>query len=224
MAYFQTLILNSGGMRSLVATAMSVDAGDPNRMALLHVKDGRACVSIRQDHANRQATRYGIKQVFEVDIEHLHGRKRLPAMAGDEPAPKPAGREPVHSSLIRPQVLLVGLAYAVDLGVDRLIWPCQFNADYDAITRVSEQLILMQQLAELEHPKLPEVQTPLLELTDQQMVELGGHHAVPWELAWSCQLCGQTPCRQCATCKRRQVAFDAAGIVDPLAAGVPRPA
>ncbi len=62
------------------------------------------------------------------------------------------------------------------------------------------------------------IETPLLELTDQQVVELGGQLDVPWKLAWSCQFHGDKPCRVCDPCRRRQRAFDAAGVIDPVLA------
>ena len=66
------------------------------------------------------------------------------------------------------------------------------------------------------------LQTPLLELTDREMVELGAQLDSPFELSWTCFLGGdpgvpaaqRRPCRMCDGCKRRKAAFEGAGMVD----------
>ncbi len=204
------VILSSGGMRSLVATALAVQAHETNKIALLHIKDGRACAAVRLEHARRQAQHYKIRKLIELDLPHLRSVPTTSAQAEKEHA------------LLRPQMLLVGVAYAIDLGAGEVVWPCQFNADYRIAARVTEQVTLIEQLAELDHAALPTIRTPLVELSDRQLVELGGHQSVPWELSWSCQLCGGKPCKACPTCKRRHAAFESAGVVDPVDALVAR--
>jgi 7-cyano-7-deazaguanine synthase in queuosine biosynthesis len=60
------------------------------------------------------------------------------------------------------------------------------------------------------------METPLLELTDLQLLELGTHMQVPWNLAWSCDFGGESPCMACAGCWRRHAEFETAGLVDPI--------
>ncbi|MBI1336057.1 MAG: hypothetical protein GC164_03740 [Phycisphaera sp.] len=204
----ELLILASGGMRSLVATSLGLESTDPGRVVLLHVKDGRACGAVRLEHARRQADHYKVKQFHVMDLPNLQGRGAARTQDGS------------GLPLIRPQILLIALARAIEFGTPRVIWPVQANADLNTITRTSEQVLLLQQTVELEHPQQPLVQTPLLELTDRQLVELGVQQDVPWEKAWSCQMAGTKPCKSCETCRRRKAAFIAAGVVDPVETAV----
>ena len=102
------------------------------------------------------------------------------------------------------QALWIGLLQAVELGAARLIWPVQVNGDVEKASQITEQIVLLSHLFELEHADLPRIDTPLLELTDQQVIELGGQFDVPWKLAWTCQFPGDKPCRVCDRCQRRK--------------------
>lgn len=208
-----TLILASGGLRSLVATAAAASAQEKARMIFLHLKDGRTNAAVRLDHLRMQAEQYRIADVIELELPHLRSAEFASERDAEHAAP-----------LVRPQVLLTALAQAVELGAGRVIWPAQVGGDYDTIAAVTEQVILVQHLAQLDHAALPTIETPLLELTDAQVVELGGQLEAPWVMAWSCMLNGEKPCRLCEACRRRRAAFDAAGVVDPADPTARRPA
>jgi 7-cyano-7-deazaguanine synthase len=205
-----TLILVSGGLRSLVATAAAVAAEQHPPIILLHLKDRRPNLKTRAEHAHRQAKHFDLENPIEVDLPNLK-----------QPEPiTPEPRElPEHLPLHHAQTLTLGIAQAVALGADRLIWPVQPNADFPAVARLAEQITLAQHLAQLDLPQgtqPPAVDAPLLDLTDQQVLELGAQLNVPWDLAWSCLLRGENPCKVCDACRRRQAAFEAAGMIDPL--------
>ena len=116
--------------------------------------------------------------------------------------------------LTRPQLLLAGLAEARHQQAEAVIWPVSLNGDAQQGAQATEQSVLCEHLAESESEQTPRIETPLLEMTDQQVVELGGQLGVDWQLAWTCTRPGEHPCRACGGCRRRQQAFDKAGIVD----------
>lgn len=197
-------ILTAGGPRSLVATALTLADHERAYVFLLHVLNHRPSTKIRSEYVRRQAEHFQIADVTELE---------LPRIKLKRPSPDPA-----HTvSLPHTQVLVCAMARAVELGADRLIWPAQINGDFNSCARLTEQTVLVQHLAKIEHPFAPAVETPLLELTDKQLIELGNQLELPWDLAWSCQFQGEKPCRICPACRRRQAAFDAAGITDPAA-------
>lgn len=182
-------------------------------MIFLHLKDGRANAAVRLDHLRRQAEHFHIADVIELELPHL----RCAEFASE--------RDVKHAApLVRPQVLLTALAQAVELDAGRIIWPAQVDADYDTIARVTEQMVLVQHLAQLDHAALPTIETPLLELSDTQVIELGSQLDVPWTMAWSCMLNGEKPCRLCEACRRRRAAFETTGVVDPADPASRRPA
>ncbi len=113
-------------------------------------------------------------------------------------------------------MLITGLTRAIALGASRLIWPAQANGDFDAAVRITEQTVLAKHLALLEHDNPPSIETPLLELSDRQLIDLALQLNLPWELVWSCLAPGEKPCRVCNGCRRRQEAFGGAGLTDPV--------
>jgi 7-cyano-7-deazaguanine synthase len=207
MARPATLILTSGGLRSLVATATTLTGTPAPSVVLLHIQDGRAAAPRRLEHARRQALHFGASCLIELDASHVY----------DTPRPQP-NRPAPPAVLVRPQLLLSAVAQALQLGMTSIVFPVQFDADFAAMSRATEELVLVHHLVQIEDAALPypKVETPLLELTDQQVIELGAQLDVPWHLSWSCQKAGERPCRVCPACERRRGAFSAARMEDPL--------
>jgi 7-cyano-7-deazaguanine synthase len=57
---------------------------------------------------------------------------------------------------------------------------------------------------------------PLSGKTKVQVVKLASSLGVPLELTWSCHREGRDHCWSCEGCRTRRVAFDKAGVLDPL--------
>lgn len=211
------LILNAGGIRSLVATAMVTAEDAQARVVGLHWRHGTQSPQgrLRYDHARRQAEHF-----------QLH---RLMIRQSVVSEPSASGKAPelaqAHEPFARGTMLLAAVAEAQRLRAGRLVWPVQAGLDVQRTAGATELTILAQHLAQADQQlteadpaggSLPEMQMPLLELTDAQVIELGHELRVPWQLAWTC-LTGQgQPCRACAGCTRRRRAFEAARIEDPL--------
>lgn len=190
-------------MRSLVATALTLANHEGIRLTLLYIHDGRDNAITRREHVRHQAGHYGIGRVTEIDLPHAYGHGH-----GRGPGGEPMG------TLVPPRLLLAALAEARWQQAEQLIWPLSVNAETRAMAKASEQLQLCRYLAETEGTPMPELTAPLLEMSDQQVVELGAQLQVPWQLAWSCFEQAEHPCRTCTACRRRKAAFEAAGIVD----------
>ncbi len=211
MATQTSLILVSGGLRSLVALALAAaDMTQPNqsrRAVLLHIRDSQENAAQRHDAFRRQSQHYQMREVIELELPHLQAQRMDQLKQG-----KPA------SPLRRAQVLLTAMAQAVEWGASMVIWPVQFNADFDAVARVTESVVLARHLAQLDaahwppEAVLPSVQTPLLDLSDRQLIETGAQLDAPWHLAWTCERGTSAPCRVCIACRRRRSAFESAGI------------
>jgi len=60
-----------------------------------------------------------------------------------------------------------------------------------------------------------DIQTPLLQLTHEQVVILGEKFGVPWTLTTSCLRGGRFDCGECEGCARRRTAFFFAEVEDP---------
>jgi 7-cyano-7-deazaguanine synthase in queuosine biosynthesis len=118
--------------------------------------------------------------------------------------------------LVAPQMLLAALGCARHYQADRVIWPASFNGDLKAVARATEQTILADQSGDYDLGESPRIDTPLMELSDRQVIELGEELKAPWALSWSCIGSAELPCRACPGCRRRRSAFHAAGVADPL--------
>ena len=199
------LILSSGGLRSLVATALTQREEQKTRVSLLHLIDGRDNAVMRMESVRQQAEHFGIARIVELDLPHLYGHGQSRSSDG-----LPTG------TLVGPQTVLAAVAQARQQQIERVVWPVSFDGDDRAMARTTEQVLLLDHLAQVEATPMPRVETPLVEMTDQQIVELGGQMNLPWELAWSCAVQIDKPCKVCPSCRRRKAAFEAAGIVDPI--------
>ncbi len=60
------------------------------------------------------------------------------------------------------------------------------------------------------------VETPLLNMSKAQIIQMGLQWHVPYHLTWSCYKGGATPCGTCDSCFLRAKGFQASGIPDPL--------
>jgi 7-cyano-7-deazaguanine synthase len=59
------------------------------------------------------------------------------------------------------------------------------------------------------------LETPFVNLTKAQIVELGMDLSVPFERTYSCYKGKPTHCGKCGTCYERREAFKLAGFTDP---------
>lgn len=200
-----TIVLNGGGLRSLVATAVALADTAARDVVLLHLRDGLPNAAVRADHVRRQGRHFDIGRLIELDLPHVESAMYVPV-----------NQDGGASPLSHPQMLLAALGQAVRLRALRLIWPIQTDADFATVTRLTEQVVLIEHLAQLEQQQVPSIEMPLLELSDQQLIELGAQLEVPWPLAWTCMLSQDKPCAACPPCRHRHFAFEAAGIVDPI--------
>lgn len=199
------VVMHNGGLRSLVTCALLLSDEPPPRLTLVHLDDGREARLTRGKFVRKQAQAMGITRVTELSAPHLFGHGY-----GRAPDGGPLGM------LTRPQLLLAALAEARHQQAEAVVWPISVNGDPQQGALATEQAVLCDHLAETEAEQTPRIETPLVEMTDQQVIELGAQLGVDWALAWSCTRPGEQPCMACGGCRRRQQAFDKAGVVDTL--------
>ncbi len=204
------VIMSSGGLKSLVATALTASSGEKLRITLFHVLDGRENTATRLEYVRRQAEFLSIYHVNEIKMPHVFGHG-----FGKSPTGEPVGM------LASAQMILAALAHARFSQAEKVIWPAAFDGDPKSIAKATEQVLLCEHLAHIENSTIPALTSPLIEMTDQQIIELGGQLQVPWRLAWSCTNQTKSPCRTCPACRRRKNAFEKAGVLDPVEKLIP---
>ena len=199
------VVLNNGGIRSLVASSLLLSDEPAPRLTLVHIDDGRDARLTRRSYMRKQALALRITRVTELGIPHLFGHGY-----GRAPDGGPLGQ------LTRPQLLLAAIAEARYQQAEAVVWPISVNSDPNLGALATEQAVLCEHLAQCESESAPRIETPLAEMSDQQVIELGGQLGCDFALAWSCARAGETPCQACGGCRRRAQAFDKAGLIDPL--------
>ncbi|MFW5682955.1 MAG: 7-cyano-7-deazaguanine synthase [Phycisphaeraceae bacterium] len=220
----QTVVLSSGGLRGLIALALVQQEPERQRITLLRIDDGRPSRRRGADAAARQAEGFGAAHSVELSLTHIyaspHGHKA--------PAHRETSAQAAAPPLAADQVLLAAAAFARRLRCDRLVYPASYGLESERLSRATERLLLIEQLAATTPPEAAgeenetdevfslQIETPLFDLSDQQVVELGGQLGVDFSMSWSCMQDAARPCQQCRACKRRKVAFDKAGLEDPL--------
>ncbi|MEM9348091.1 MAG: 7-cyano-7-deazaguanine synthase [Planctomycetota bacterium] len=199
------VVLHNGGIRSLVASALLLSDEPAPRLTFVHIDDGREARMTRRNFLRKQALALKVTRVTELSVPHLFGHGY-----GRAPDGGPLGL------LTRPQLLLAALAEARYQQAEAVVWPVSVNGDATQGAAATEQAVLCEHLAQNEAESSPRIETPLAEMTDQQVVELGAQLGCDFSLAWSCSRPGETPCQACGGCRRRSQAFEKAGIIDPL--------
>lgn len=216
------LLLNDGGLRSLVAGSLLKYNEPDTRHWLLFVDDGRSTVGQAFEFAQKQGAAW---QAFRVDRVKAALSPRA-VLAPDQSDQGDASADPSSlGPLRRPAVLLTALAFAHQRGIQRVQMPAACDQDLEASALVTQQIELCQELIGLEptpthrsaDTKPPRLETPLLDFTDTQVLELGAQTGADYAKAWSCTMSMPKPCWQCQGCKRRLEAFKDAGLDDPIA-------
>lgn len=192
-----TLLLNSGGMGSLVATAI---ASRESHIAMLFVFDGRPGQSHYHECFARQAEYFGLDYTTVLHMNHLRGTDDHGQQIG----------------MAHQQLILAASGLAGQMNAQKLVWPIHVGEDFELVASVTEQIILLEQLAELELGHNLQIETPLLEMPDKELLEVGHQMNVPWELSRSCTMMNANPCRGCEKCRRRTIAFQQTMLTDPL--------
>ncbi len=197
MREIHTLLLNSGGMRSLVAAGTLGQEG----VAWLYVHDGRASDAHHRAAFVRQAEHFEPAFRCELSCEHV----RHETQGGSAGAP-----------LAQLQLLSVAAAQAVRLGALKIVWPISCGEDFEVVSRITETLVMLEHTAQVETGRTLTVETPLIDMTLEQVVQAGEQMDVPWRLSRTCQSSSPSPCGECASCRQRAAAFAAAHVGDPL--------
>ncbi|MEM7680696.1 MAG: 7-cyano-7-deazaguanine synthase [Planctomycetota bacterium] len=204
MAQAPLVVMVGGGPRGLVAAAVAVDQrrSEQEQVVLVHVADGRPSADNRLAAVQKQAEQLG---GLAVVVHHAPGL-----------AP-PTGEAAVDLSSA--QRILAATSVAMGKGADRLIWPAAVDGDELEAARAAEQALLCQHVA---HASVTggdarlRIDTPLLEIDDAQLIQLGEELRVDWTSAWACRRGAAEPCQACTGCDRRRQAFVRARVVDPI--------
>jgi 7-cyano-7-deazaguanine synthase len=209
----------SGGMDSAVTAAI---AARTHRLAFLHANYGQRTEARELSCFERLADRLGAEARLAIDLSTLRAiggssltDRAIPVREGEPEAGKiPTSYVPFRNA----HLLAAATSWAETLGADALfigaVWEdssgypdCrpEFYRAFEAAIRQGTR---------------PEtrirIETPVIQMTKEQIVRRGVELGVPFELTWSCYQAEEAACGACESCVLRRRGFEAAGVVDPI--------
>ena len=143
------------------------------------------------------------ENVPTVNMNDLDDWKKIGESAGNVWVP---GRNTVFTS--------IALSYAESIKADIIIvgWNSEEGATFPDNSK--DYLTKFNQLLEVGSPDNIEIKAPCIDLTKEEIVELGLKVNAPMNLSYSCYKGEDKPCGVCESCMRRRRAFKKAGIED----------
>jgi 7-cyano-7-deazaguanine synthase len=216
------VILASGGMDSCTAVAW---AAQRYRLAMLHVNYGQRTEAKELECFRKITAHFGAEKSLVVDVPHL--RQIGGSSLTDDSIPVPPDETPgqipnTYVPFRNANLLAIATSWAETIEATRLVigaveqdapgYPDCRPAFYEAANRLIE-------LGTRPDTHIV-VETPLIALKKVEVIRLGLSLGAPYELTWSCYQAQAAPCRNCASCRRREEGFQEAGAKDPLLRGL----
>ncbi len=219
----KAIVLLSGGLDSTVCMAVARDQGfEPLPISF----------NYQQRHAREVECARQVADFYKVS-RHLVIDTNMAAIGGsaltDASVVVPSGdvmRQDIPVTYVPARNLIFlsyALGYAEVTGADHIF--IGVNAlDYSGYPDCRPEFIqLFQQLADystkasVADGRKIRIETPLIQLSKQEIVKLGVQLAAPLQLTTSCYRGGDVACGTCDSCLLRLKGFAEAGLTDPIA-------
>jgi 7-cyano-7-deazaguanine synthase len=216
----KAVILISGGMDSLVTTAIAIDQGfEP---AAMHINYGQRTWKKELESFQSICSHYGITRRLEVDAAYLSriGGSSLTDYSMPVSGPDLRGTT-IPTSYVpfrNAQFLSMAVSWSEVIGAERIFigaveedssgYPDCRKVFYNAFNTVIS-------LGTKPETHI-EIVTPLIEMQKSQIVQKGLELDVPFGYSWSCYKSEGKACGVCDSCARRLRAFELAGVKDPI--------
>lgn len=181
----------------LTPRRLLVTDGSPPALAALTLQERADQTILWATPALSAAQRSAIeRQAAHFGVDRVVG-------PGLEPASDRAPASP--RTIAEGRMLFDALLAAWQCRCGRIIWPCQAGHDLDRIAQVQEIVLCVGHVARLDpawRTVGPEIRTPLLDCTDEQVADLIASGGGGMALAWWCEGPAAAPCGGCGACRR----------------------
>ncbi|NTW83510.1 MAG: 7-cyano-7-deazaguanine synthase QueC [Chlorobiaceae bacterium] len=216
----KAVILISGGMDSLVTTAIAI--AQEFEPAAMHINYGQRTWKKELESFQSICSHYGITRRLEVDAAYLSsiGGSSLTDYSMPVSGPDLQGTT-IPTSYVpfrNAQFLSMAVSWSEVIGAERIFigaveedssgYPDCRKVFYNAFNTVIS-------LGTKPETHI-EIVTPLIEMQKSQIVQKGLELDVPFGYSWSCYKSEGKACGVCDSCARRLRAFELAGVKDPI--------
>jgi len=182
------LVIHDGSPEALVA---SLICPDPGRVVAWVPPYLSSAKKSRMETVKRQVDLLGLDSLITPGGQDATGER----MAA-----------PFHATW----TLLQAASTAASRGCGRVVWPVRCGEDLDAGAEAADRALLISRLIAIDAAagETPvRIETPLLDLTLDQLLDLARELDAPLESSWWCQRDGSTPCGGCSACTRWRTAI-----------------
>ncbi len=216
----RAIVLLSGGMDSLVTTAIAYNLG--YELAALHINYGQRTEKRELKSFQNICRHYNIERKLEIGFEHLSiiGGSSLT----DEEIPVTTAKfdfTDIPTSYVafrNANILSAAVSWAETIRANKIFigaveedssgYPdCrkEFYSAFNEVIKIGTK------------PETSiEIHTPLISMQKCEIVIKGMDLEAPFEHSWSCYKNDEVACGICDSCARRLRAFEQAGIRDPI--------
>lgn len=216
----KAIVLLSGGMDSAVTTAIALKKG--YTIAALHLNYGQRTQTRELQSFLRLCEYFNITEKLIVDISYLAeigGSSLTDASINVFNAKLDSKDIPnTYVPFRNANILAIATSWAEVIGataiyiganqVDSSGYPDTRKEFFDAAQKM------------IDFGTKPEttiiIETPIIEMSKNEIINLGNELGVPFELTWSCYRNNDIACGTCDSCALRLKGFDEAGIFDPI--------
>lgn len=217
-----TVVLASGGINSTVAAMRAKQTDDVHLFFVDY--------SQRAAQAQRDALRSIAKSlhwsVTAVKMPHVSELAAIPRQHESSKGAAPLLETPSRVPGLMSVMLGSAVQLAQRLGAERICVGTSEAADELENEHAPGQgrpdhrrdffYVFNVMLENLQKSKTPiRLETPLIDLTRDEIVKLGDRYHTPFDLTYSCDGGTKPPCCSCAGCRARSKAFASANLLDP---------
>lgn len=217
----KAVILISGGMDSLVTTAIAAEEGF--ELAAMHINYGQRTWQKELECFRLVCTHYGITRRLEIDAGYL---SQVGGSSLTDPSMPVSGADLQGTDIPTSYVpfrnagfLSMAVSWSEVIGAGKIFigaveedssgYPDCRQAFYDAFNKVVD-------LGTKPDTDI-RIETPLIAMQKSGIVLKGMELRAPFEYSWSCYKSEGMACGVCDSCARRLRAFELNGMPDPIA-------
>jgi 7-cyano-7-deazaguanine synthase len=216
----KAVILLSGGMDSLVTTAIARNEND--EIYFLHATYGQKTAVKEKECFDNLVEFYKPAGVLNVDLNYLKQIGGTSLIDSDMEIKDHADGEDIVPDTYVPfrngNLIVIATSWAEVIGANRIYigaveedssgYPDCRESFYKALNRAIA-------LGTKDETKI-EIMTPIIHNSKGEIVKLGAELNAPFQYSWSCYRENEEACGTCDSCHLRLKAFREAGLVDPI--------
>jgi len=217
----KAVILLSGGMDSLVTTAIASKEND--ELYFLHANYGQKTQQKEQECFDNLVQYYHPKDILNVDLTYLKqiggtslidSNKQIKDHDSETAHLVPDTYVPFRNG----NLIVIATSWAEIIGAQSIYigaveedssgYPDCRESFYHALHKAIE-------LGTKDETKI-EIRTPIIHKTKTEIIKLGKELNAPFNFSWSCYRNNDVACGTCDSCYLRLKAFKEAGLEDPI--------